>query len=411
MTRPGTGDQGPAARAGDTATGVGSDPQAVVVDTLLPGAGNFQVIEDPAYAASGSGEHLYLEIEKEGLTTDVVAQVLAKACGVAGHAVGFAGRKDRHGITRQWFSVHFGQETQIPAEHVDRGGKFKVVAVSRHQNKLRPGHLAGNRFRLGVRLADPGATATRLATLASAGIPNRFGSQRFGVNGSSLALARAWGAGDLAAAAAVCVDPFGGWKPGDPLPGGFRHPPEGLVLGALRRRPEDYAGALRASGDQMRKLAASAAQAAIFNAVYDARAAAGILHRLRSGDLALAANGAPFLVIDSDLDDVNRRAAPGVLDVVASGPLPGTWRLRPSPAVVAEEQAWAAGTGIDWTWLAADGRLESPGERRALVIRFRSPPVLEPDADRHWLSFALPSGAYATEVLAAVGIAVPLDRR
>jgi tRNA pseudouridine13 synthase len=400
MTGPGTGNQGP-----------GADPPAVAGDTLLPGAGHFRVIEEPAYPACGSGEHLYLEIEKEGLTTDVVAQVLARACGVAGHAVGFAGRKDRHGITRQWFSVHFGQESRIPAVHADRGGSFKVVAVGRHKNKLRPGHLAGNQFRLGVRLADPDATMTRLAALAQAGIPNRFGAQRFGVNGSSLALARAWGAGDLATAVAVCVDPYGGWRPGDPLPGGFRHPPEGLVLGALRRRPEDPAGALRAGGDQMRKLAASAAQAAIFNAVYDARAGSGILHRLRAGDLALAANGAPFLVSDSDLDDVNRRAAPGVLDVVASGPLPGTWRLRPSPAVAAEEQAWAAGSGIDWTWLGADGRLESPGERRALVIRFRSPPTLAADADRHWLSFALPSGAYATEVLAAVGIAVPLDRR
>jgi tRNA pseudouridine13 synthase len=382
------------------------------IGRLLPGAANFRVTELPAYAACGQGEHLYVEIEKEGMTTDAAVQVVARATGLDPRAVGFAGRKDRHGITRQWLSLQFGNEAGLASleQRTDAGARLRVVSVSRHKNKLKPGHLAGNRFSLGVEVDDPATATARLADLGAGGIPNRFGTQRFGVNGSSLALAKAWGVSDWVAAAAICVDPDGGWKPGDPLPGGFRYPPEGLVLAALRKEPEAYRNALRRGGDQLRKLAASAAQSAIFNAILDARIAAGLLHRLRPGDLAHTIKGAPFTVTPADLDDVNRRAAPGVLDVVATGPLPGTWRLVPSPEVLAEERAWSAATGIDWAWMGDGGTLESPGDRRPLVTRFREPPVLTTRDGATWLEFALPSGAYATEVLGAVGIAVP-ERR
>ena len=66
---------------------------------LIPGSAHFQVIEEPAYLPSGSGEHLYVDIEKEGLTTDQVAEALAKACGKRDRDIGYAGRKDRHAVT------------------------------------------------------------------------------------------------------------------------------------------------------------------------------------------------------------------------------------------------------------------------------------------------------------------------
>jgi tRNA pseudouridine13 synthase len=80
----------------------------LVAVRLAPGSDNFRVAELPAYAPCGSGEHLYVEVEKEGLTTDVVARALARACGVPERAVGYAGRKDRHAVARQWFSIHRG---------------------------------------------------------------------------------------------------------------------------------------------------------------------------------------------------------------------------------------------------------------------------------------------------------------
>jgi len=380
---------------------------------LLPGAAHFIVIEDPAYAPLGEGEHLYVQIEKEDLNTDQVAEALAKACGKRAMDVGYAGRKDRHAVAQQWFSIHFGDEAQLSGlgEHLRGHGRATVLAVSRHRNKLRLGHLAGNRFRLGIADADPAILTAGLDRLARDGIRHRFGPQRFGIGGATLRLAQAWGAGDHAAAVAAIVDPMGAWRFGDPLPGGYRHGPEGRVLGALRRRENDAAGALAAAGDQLRKLAASAAQSAIFNAVLDARIEAGLLYRLRAGDVAMLGSGAPFVVAEADVIDVNRRAAPGLLAVVPTGPLPGESRLRPTSEIEAEERRWSAATGIDWDWFSGAGTLTSPGERRPLLVSFRAPPTVTVEDGLCRIELALPAGCYATEVLDQIGVTVPADRR
>jgi tRNA pseudouridine13 synthase len=335
---------------------------------------------------------------------------LAKACGKKERDVGYAGRKDRHAITRQWFSVHFGDESRLAslAERLPQG-RVQIHGVSRHANKLRLGHLAGNRFILGL-AGDGTGLAERLARLVHEGIRNRFGPQRFGVHGATLLVAKAWGSGDAEAAVARIVDPSGSWRWGDALPSGFRHGPEGQVLGALRRGADAHA-ALRAAGDQLRKLAASAAQSAVFNAVLAARENAGLLHVFRTGDLGCTTRGAPFLVEAEALTDTNRRAAAGVLDAFTTAPLPGTSRLKPSPEIDAEERCWSAATGVDWTWFADGGTLESPGERRPLVVPFRAAPDVRHEGDTTWVSFALPSGSYATSVLEQVGVAMPEDRR
>src|SRR5215831_18665006 len=80
---------------------------------LLPGAVHFQVTELPAYAAEGAGEHLYVLVEKEGVNTDEVADALARALRRPARDVGWAGRKDRVAIARQWFSVRLGEETGL----------------------------------------------------------------------------------------------------------------------------------------------------------------------------------------------------------------------------------------------------------------------------------------------------------
>lgn len=377
---------------------------------LLPGPANFQVIEDPAYLPSGSGEHLFVEIEKEGLTSDEVAIALARVCGVRAVDIGFAGRKDRHAITRQWYSVRLGRDEQLSAlPGAFAKGRLAVLQVSRHGNKIRTGHLEGNRFRLGLAdVADPAALAAALAAIERDGLANRFGPQRFGVGGVNTRIAAAWGAGDLDAALALVVDPSGGWKAGDPLPTRFRMGPEGRVLGALRKGMP----AARAMGcaEDLRKLIASAAQAAVFNAVLDARRERGLLHVLRAGDIACIRSGAPFVVAEADLADVNRRAAPGCLDVLATGPMPGTWRIQPADAVAAEERAWAAPTGIDWAWFGARACFDSPGGRRPLVVPLRASPRLEPSGAVTWLELSLPAGAFATEVLLQAGVDLPEDR-
>jgi tRNA pseudouridine13 synthase len=390
--------------------------------SLLTGPRHFQVSEVPAYLPSGDGEHLYVEIEKEGLTTDAVAQALAKVCGKRDMDVGYAGRKDRHAITRQWFSVHFGKEENLAqlAGQV-RNGRLEVLQVGRHRNKLRLGHCAGNRFRLGLGLAEGGSApipeavvqqfADRLQQLHRDGLRNVFGPQRFGVQGATLAIAVAWGRGDHAAAVERIVDPSGAWHLGEVVPDRWYGGPEGRVVAALRRNPQDPGRALRSCDDRYRKLVASAAQSAVFNAVLEARVAAGCLHRLRVGDLGCNAKGAPFLVTDEELDSTNARCSPGVLDAFATAPLPGTTRLKPAAAIHVEEQAWSAATGIDWSWFDDGGAFTSPGERRPVVVPFREVPSCQVDGSVLWVQIHLPSGSYATSALSQAGVVVPVERR
>lgn len=381
------------------------------IGRLLPGSQHFHVVEEPAYAPGGSGEHLYVEIEKESLTTDEVAVALARACEVKAMAIGFAGRKDRHAVTRQWFSVHGGREEQLAnLATAFAKGRLTVLNVSRHLNKIRVGHLHGNRFRLGLGdVADPVALQAALSTLARNGVANRFGPQRFGFGGVNLRIATAWGTGDHAAAIALIVDPSGVWKHGEALPSRFRMGPEGRVMGALKRGVDPLRALNQA--DELRKLIASAAQAAVFNAVLDARGAAGLTHVLRVGDIACTRDGIPFLVSAEDLEDVNRRAKPGELDALSTGPMPGTWRLAPTEAVLVEERTWSQSTGLDWAWFGNHGVFESPGGRRQLLVAFREEPVVQMDGSTAWVSFALPSGSFATEVLLQAGVQLPVDRR
>src|SRR5262245_32945788 len=226
---------------------------------LRAGASFFVVDEIPAYPPCGAGEHLYVRVEKREQNTDDVAAALARATGRALRDVGYAGRKDRVAVARQWFSVQLGDEAGLA--RLSLAG-VEVLEVSRHRNKLRLGHLRGNRFRLGLEGADALGAAedlrAALARLTQNGGANRLGAQRFGSGGINLALARAWASGDVARAAALCIDPSGAWRAGEPLPGGFRPGLMGRVVGRLRRDPGDPEKALHAAGPGFRKLLASA---------------------------------------------------------------------------------------------------------------------------------------------------------
>ena len=160
---------------------------------------DFVVTEMPLQPPSGEGEHLWLDIEKDGANTAFVAQQLAGATGVQERDVGYAGLKDRYAITRQWFSIYLpsgklqGETPDLTQlQHPD----FKVLRQSRHVKKLRPGDLQGNRFRIVLRdvTGDPGvmkALEANLQAVASHGVPNYFGAQRFGFDGGNVEQGRA----------------------------------------------------------------------------------------------------------------------------------------------------------------------------------------------------------------------------
>ena len=153
---------------------------------------DFIVTELPLQLPAGEGEHIWVDIEKSGANTAFVAQQLAAAAGVPDGHVGYAGLKDRHAITRQWFSIHL-PKGETPDLTLLQHPEFKVLGQSRHLKKLRPGDLQGNRFRIVLRdvTGDRDAIETSLKAVASQGVPNYFGAQRFGHDGGNVELGRA----------------------------------------------------------------------------------------------------------------------------------------------------------------------------------------------------------------------------
>lgn len=153
---------------------------------------DFQVIEKPLEAPSGEGEHLWLEVEKVNCNTGWVAEQLAAYFKIKPVDVGFAGRKDRHAKTRQTMSVYLPKTPDASIEAQPFEG-VTITAQSRHHKKLRTGELAGNYFTLCLREfeGDKQAVIDNLEVIKSQGVPNYFGTQRFGHDGQNIEQARA----------------------------------------------------------------------------------------------------------------------------------------------------------------------------------------------------------------------------
>lgn len=316
---------------------------------IRSGPEDFRVDELPAYAPSGTGPHLYVRFEKRGLTTPEAVARLARALGADPRAAGTAGLKDRHAVTTQWASFEVAATPEPPAV-VAEG--VRVLEVSRHGNKLRTGHLRGNRFVLRLRdvpagrVADVAHIVTRLAR---DGVPNYYGEQRFGAGARNVADALAW------------------------IAGGARAPREPF----------------------RRKLLVSALQAELFNAVLAERLADGLLATAVDGDL-LRKEDTGGLYVTTDLDDARARVA--AWESSPTGPMFGARMRRPAAEAWERERRVLASAGLDEAHLA---RFARDGEGTRRVLRYR--PVeatVEAEADGAvCLRLLLPKGAYATVVL------------
>jgi len=142
---------------------------------------DFKVDEIMPVQTSGEGEHLWLKIEKDGSNTDWVAQQLARHAGVKSMAVSYAGMKDRHAVTTQWFSLHLpGMEDPDFSSLIN--DEFKILEQNRHDRKLKRGALSGNKFHLRITSlkGDMVDLENRLLKIKQSGVPNYFGEQRFG---------------------------------------------------------------------------------------------------------------------------------------------------------------------------------------------------------------------------------------
>ena len=320
---------------------------------------DFVVEELPGFEASGSGEHLLLTVEKRGLNTAFAAKRIAQWAGIPEMGVGYAGLKDRHAVTRQRFSVHLPKKVAPDLAALD-SEDLQVLAHAWHARKLPRGALAGNRFELKLRGVQGAREVVerRLHAIASRGVPNYFGEQRFGRDGDNVANALA------------------------------------MFSGRRVRR-------------EQRTIFLSAARSELFNRVQAARVADGSWDRGIDGEVWLLDGSRSVFGPEPWSDALATRLA--AFDIHPSGPLWGVGGLRTTGAAHAIESVVLG----DAQSLALRAGLEAAGlkqERRALRLR--------PDAmEWAWheedpgsgsgqvlrLCFTLPAGCYATTVLAELG--------
>ncbi|MFT4939560.1 MAG: tRNA pseudouridine13 synthase [Paraglaciecola sp.] len=155
---------------------------------------DFIVREKLGYDLLGEGEHIYLWVRKEQLNTAYLAEEIAKFAKLPLRAVSYAGRKDKHAVTEQWFGVHKPGKAEYDWDKLAVPGATVIKAI-RHNKKLRTGVLKGNQFELIIReISSFEGIEERLQAVSKYGVPNYFGPQRFGDSrydprGSNLVLA------------------------------------------------------------------------------------------------------------------------------------------------------------------------------------------------------------------------------
>jgi tRNA pseudouridine13 synthase len=330
----------------------------------LPGIGgvlraqdeDFFVDEEPAYLPQGSGDHVFVRIEKRGLTTPQAIDQLAKATGVSPRDVGSAGMKDRHAVTRQWLSLPPPVTPELVAARVVAVPGIEILEVARHPHKLRTGHVRANRFVLRVR--EVGADAAERATAilarlaAPPGAPNWYGEQRFGREGDNAERGKA------------------------------------IVLGG--KPPRDR---------KLARLLVSSLQSQLFNDWLTARMHDGLYMRVLAGDVLHKRDGGMFTCDDAPTDEA--RLAAGELAV--TGPMFGDRMRRPTPGTAAAEREAAilAAAGLGPESFAAV-RAIAEGTRRDATIEVGETAVTQLDGTTLEVRFRLPGGAYATAVMREV---------
>ncbi|GMQ88342.1 MAG: tRNA pseudouridine(13) synthase TruD [Gammaproteobacteria bacterium] len=309
---------------------------------------DFQVNEIPLLEPDGAGEHVWLLIRKRLENTAQVASLLAKFSGVPLRDVSYAGMKDRQAVTEQWFSVQLpGQDD--PDWMALNSESITVIRHARHSRKLRRGALKGNTFRLVLREleGDPAALDKRLAHISNAGVPNYFGEQRFGRDGSNLHTALQL----------------------------FKNPKRRMTW-------------------TKRGLALSAARSFLFNQVLSHRVAAGNWNQVIAGDALQLQGSHSFFIAETLEPELVTRIEQQ--DVHPTGPLYGRGECGVLADCLQLETEILAGYP---EWLAGLKALGLKQARRALRVPVEGLEWRWTGADELELVFSLSAGAYATSVL------------
>jgi len=307
---------------------------------------DFQVEEVPAYSPLGSGEHLFVLIEKVGLATRAVFEFLRDHLHINEAHIGVAGLKDKHALTRQWFSIPARYEPRLEGLAELEG--VRVLERGLHPHKLKVGHLRGNRFRILIRaggeapLSKPRVEAI-LRELERQGVPNYYGPQRFGLGG---------------------LNPLKGY--------------------ALAQKNKVH------SPSWLKKFLLSSLQSLLFNDWLALRLEEGLFTQVIEGDVAKKHDtGGEFIVQDAARE--NPRALR--FEISATGPLYGKKYREAEGLARALEDRILQKYRLERSHFAS-----RRGDRR--LIRF---PLTEWGVEEApeglWVRFFLPKGAYATAVL------------
>lgn len=309
---------------------------------------HFVVEEIPLYEPMGEGEHVYVCLTREGWTTRALQQQLAGLFDLREVDVGCAGLKDKHARVTQTFSLLLRDADEATvARRIQEALPVEVAWARRHRNKLRRGHLLGNRFRIVVLHPEPEAMA-RAEVVAQAlqthGLPNYYGVQRFGIDGDNAQRGRE------------------------------------VLLG---RGPRER---------WLKRFLLSAYQAALFNAWLTERIGRGWFERLLTGDIAKKADtGGLFEVMDAEVElpRFQRR------EITYTGPIYGArlWWASGEPGEL--ERGVLEAVEVT-TEMLRRARLD--GSRRPARLSLDDLKI-EPHSDGLLFTFTLPKGAYATTVL------------
>ena len=316
---------------------------------------DFVVEEIPKYLPDGTGEHLFLWIEKRDVSAGAFVQHITRMFRIHERDVGVAGQKDRRAVTRQFVSVPVACRDRV--REIETDG-IRLLAVSAHGNKLRTGHLQGNRFRIVLRARvapfgsnDVNSVRSRLQELSENGFPNYFGPQRFGFHGNTLR--------------------------------------KGIQL--IQNAPPSNGGRHRRRS-RVNRFAISAVQSAIFNLVLARRVAASSFTSPVSGDVVCRRDGIrPFLFED--------RGDTPAQDLVPMGPMPGPKMLPATGDIAHAETAILNSLGLPENAFAQSSK-QAPGTRRKMV-EYPTDCFAELTSDGSiTISFQLPAGVFATVLLA-----------
>jgi tRNA pseudouridine13 synthase len=342
---------------------------------------DFVVEEELGFLPSGQGQHILLKVRKRDANTQWVARALGNLCRCRPMDVGYAGLKDRRAVAVQWFTVPKTPQPSLEDWASVRTPEFEVLEAHAHSRKLPRGALAGNRFVIRVRdvEASDSDIAARIELIGRRGVPNYFGPQRFGREGSNLVR--------VASVAGVAPDMSGVSN----VPGETGVASASDASGLVGTRGVSGVRALR---PQERGFVLSAARSVMFNAALAERVRDESWDRVEAGDLAnLDGRGSIFPVLE--MDEVLRERGMR-LDIHPTGPMWGRGLPQTQGRVLEMETRVAA------EFPAARSLVEEAGmeqERRSLRLAVRDLEWSREASSVVVVSFRLTKGSFATTVL------------